>query len=506
MNLLPFKELIKHRCGLTFEGVAEKPLTNGLRQRMTATGIGSAGSYLGRLGSDEQEFHELICLLTINETYFYREAEQLHFLVEHLLPRRLANKQDDAPLRILSAGCSTGEEPYSIAIALREKYGAAAMGLFSLTGGDIDKDALDRARTGRYTEFSFRGFSPALRERHFEQHGKRGWTISSEVRHQVHFHQLNLLAEHYPQGMHNFDVIFFRNVSIYFDEQTRVVIQRHLSSLLKDDGVLIVGIAETLANDLGVLHLAEENNMFYFTKQPAIATRLHGKQMSHQRPDVSKVRLKSEYPLARDTAVGASSYGRPSISSLDKKLTNGQPVLKQAVQTDTGTQRAQSLIREKNYDAAITVLEAVLAQRPDDVAARLLKAQVLLNRKDYAAVDEIAQAVLQIQAWSVDAAVLLGLAAKWRNLNENAIKWFKQAIYASQQCWPAHYYLAELYRAERRVEPASRAYRVALQLLNSQPNPADGSAVIQLGLPANEVRFLCEHQLARLSGSKLATG
>lgn len=490
MNLAPFKELIRQRCGLLFEGVAEKPLFNGLHRRMTATRIVNAGNYLSRLVSDEHEFHELICLLTINETYFYREAEQLHFLVEHLLPRRLAAKQDDAPLRILSAGCSTGEEPYSIAIALREKYGEAASRLFSLSGGDIDKNALAKAQSGRYSEFSFRGLSSALRERYFEQHGKRGWSVKDEVRHQVHFHHLNLLATHYPHGLHNFDVIFFRNVSIYFDEQTRRVIQQQLSSLLKDDGVLIVGIAETLANDLGILHLAEENELFYFSKQSAYSARQHGRFAS---------------PVKAATYAFGSAVTSAPLHCLSLPLkpvcpdnpNTALPAEKKPIQPAFEHEQVLKLILEKNYHTAIEMLATVLEQHPDDVAARLLKAQLMLYRKDYAAVDDIAQQVLKTEAWSVDAAVLLGLAAKWRNLNQDAIKWFKQAIYACRECWPAHYYLGELYRAEQRMEPASRAYRVALQLLNEQVT--DGLAVIQLGLPVGEVRFLCEHQLAKLN-------
>jgi chemotaxis protein methyltransferase CheR len=480
MNLAPFKELIKRRCGLLFEGVAEKPLVDGLNRRMMATSTVSAGMYLSRLASDDHEFHELVCLLTINETYFYREAEQLHFLVEHLLPRRLAAKQDDTPLRILSAGCSTGEEPYSIAIALREKYGEAASRLFTLTGGDIDKGALDKARAGRYTEFSFRGLSSALRDRYFDQHGMRSWTIKENVRRQVTFHQLNLLATHYPNDLHNYDVIFFRNVSIYFDEQTRRIIQQQLSALLKKDGVLIVGIAETLANDLGVLHLAEENELFYFTRQPTGKAKQHGRLAA-----------------TLHAATPALDFSRRIKPDFTKKL--NPPAAKEQVQPTFDSTLILKLIQEKNYDAATALLATALERHPDDVTACLLKAQVMLHRKDYTAVDEIAQRVLQTQAWSVDAAVLLGLSAKWRNLNDEAVKWFKQAVYASQECWPAHYYLGELYRSEQRIEPASRAYRMALQFLNERTT--DGLAVIQLGLPAGEVRFLCVHQLAKLNGA-----
>ncbi|TAL48341.1 MAG: protein-glutamate O-methyltransferase CheR, partial [Methylovulum sp.] len=126
MNLAAFKALIKQRCGLTFEGIGEAPLVSGLQKRITETGAKNASAYYALLLANEHEFHELVALLTINETYFYREPEQLQLLVDCLIPRILSRKQDRSPVRILCAGCSSGEEPYSIAIALREKYGESA--------------------------------------------------------------------------------------------------------------------------------------------------------------------------------------------------------------------------------------------------------------------------------------------------------------------------------------------------------------------------------------------
>ena len=209
MNLAPFKELIKQRCGLIFEGVSEAPLVSGLQKRIAETDAKNASAYYANLQGDDQEFHELVCLLTINETYFYREPAQLQLLVDCLIPRILARKQDASPVRILSAGCSTGEEPYSIAMALREKYGESAAKLFQLAGGDIDKGALDKARTARYTEFSFRSLAPELRERYFERHGKWAWNVKVDLRQQVHFHHLNLLDENYHHALQDYDIIFY---------------------------------------------------------------------------------------------------------------------------------------------------------------------------------------------------------------------------------------------------------------------------------------------------------
>lgn len=488
MNLAAFKALIKQRCGLTFEGIGEAPLVSSLQKRITETGAKNAAAYYALLLADEHEFHELVALLTINETYFYREPEQLQLLVDCLIPRILSRKQDSAPVRILCAGCSSGEEPYSIAIALREKYGESATRLFMLVGGDIDKGALEKARIGRYAEFSFRGLTPALRERYFNRHDKGIWSVNSEVRHQVHFHHLNLLAAHYPHEVRSFDIIFFRNVSIYFDTPTRRIIQQHLAKLLNSDGYLIIGTAETLANDLGVFSLVEEGGLFYFAKQPETA------------------KLPPKMPKSPVRRVGIAAP--PAFSAADRlRAVQAAPPLEREKPTQQPLQAAVTasadealrLTREKRYDEAMAVLSILLEQQPGVGAALLLKAYILLQRKDYAAAENNAQQVLNTEPWSTDAFVLLGLAAKWRNQADDAVKWFKQAVYARNECWPAHYYLGELYRADNKRENARRAYRVVLQLLSTRQAPNDGLAVIPLGLPASEVRFLCEHQLGKLA-------
>jgi chemotaxis protein methyltransferase CheR len=484
MNLTSFKELIKQRCGLIFEGVGEKPLVDGLRKRIADTGSKNASAYYTKLHGDDREFYELVCLLTINETYFYREPEQLQLLVDCLIPRILSRKQDTSPVRIFSAGCSTGEEPYSIAMALREKYGESSARLFQLEGGDLDKGALDKARTARYTEFSFRSLAPELRDRYFERHGKWAWNAKADLRQQVNFHHLNLLDENYHHALQDYDIIFFRNVSIYFDIPTRRLIQQHLASLLKDDGCLIIGTAETLANDLGVLNLVEEGGQFYFAKQPvAPVLPAHHKAVTDWiLPSPVSNAPRATQPCAPPVREAPSPPPRPPVAaSVDEAL---------------------RLTREKRYDDALEVIVRLLEQQPGATDALLLKAHILLHRKEYAVAEETAQRVLKTEAWSIDAFMVLALAAKWRNQATDAVNWFKQAVYACNECWPAHYYLAELYRADNEMEKARRSYRAVLQLLSGQRAPSDGLSIIPLDLPPAEVRFLCEHQVAKLDSMR----
>ena len=497
--LLPFQTLIKERCGLLFEENGKEKLAHALAERSAALALPSA-AYYARLYASEDEFQQLVNLLTINETYFFREPEQIRLLIERLAPRFIAAHAGAAPVRILSAGCSSGEEPYSLVMALMDKYGDSVAHLFSFTGGDIDSAVLAKAKIARYTDFSFRGVADELRRRYFDK-DRWGSVLKEEVRRQVTFHELNLLADEFPPALHDFDIIFFRNVSIYFDTETRKVIQHNLASLLKADGVLVIGTAETLSNNLGVLPLIEEDGLFYFIKgaPPLPAT-------GHPQPVFNALTapLLTAAPAAPLPLTPLLSPMQPSPVAESQPVATPTPTAPDWLTPPPATLTlARQATRDKRYEEALPQLDAVLIGEPGNTEAQLLKAHVLINRKDFAAAEELAQRVLTVEAWSIDAFLLLGLAAKWRNQSEAAIRYFKQAAYACHECWPAHYYLADLYRVSGEEKLALRAYRAVIHLLSGADADANcGIKYVPFGLPAGEVRFLCEHQLAKFPAAE----
>lgn len=488
LDLTPFKQLIQERCGLRFDGTGEEKLKRALQERMQHLAMAVA-HYRTVLRNEPQEFQNLVNLLTINETYFFREPEQIRLLTECLIPRLLGARAGLAPVRILSAGCSSGEEPFSLVMALAERYGSSLERLFTVVGGDIDSQALERARRGLYPEFSFRGVASEVRDRYFSR-VPQGYQLRPKIREQVTFFGLNLFSGSFPEGLRDFDVVMFRNVSIYFDAPTRKAILEHLSSLLKDDGVLFVGTAETLANDLGVLPLVEEQGLFYFAKQarhdPLGATK---PPSAADHPDSMSAVCPVTLPPA------ASPCAIPQRTEASLKQHPGDRTT--SAFAASGLEQASHLTQERLYDAALPLLDQLLADDPRDMRALLLKAHIQINRQEFTAAETGAKQVLEAHPWSVEACYLLGLASKWRQRPTEAIRWFKQATYAYQQCWPAHYYLAELYRAQGDLEPARRCYRVVLQL--TQVPAATGLTFIPLDLRPGEIRFLCEHRLAKLS-------
>ena len=164
MDLLPFKRLISDKCGLEFKNDVFDSLPGAIKTRMTATGAHSLSMYLDTLLHDHLEFESLIARLTVNETYFMREPRYYTLLVDRLVPafmeKRLA---EGKKIRIFSAGCSTGEEPYSVLIALAEKYGMGALEMVSITACDIHPGAIKTAQKGVYGAHSFRGVDASIK-------------------------------------------------------------------------------------------------------------------------------------------------------------------------------------------------------------------------------------------------------------------------------------------------------------------------------------------------------
>lgn len=497
-QLTELQRWVKARCGLQFEGQDAPKLLRAVQQRSQALGLAMA-AYPAQVmhgAHSDAEFQELVNLLTINETYFFRESEQIDLLVQRILPRLLARSGGHEPIRILSAGCSTGEEPYSLAMALLEKYGDAMARWFTLLGADIDSHALGKARAACYSDFSFRGVPAHIRARYFAPLASGGWQLQPQVRQQVTFHELNLLSGAAPQALQQCDVILFRNVSIYFDTPTRRQIQAHLAALLKRDGIVMIGTAETLANDLGVLTLVEEDGLFYFTKgAPPLAPQAQPRVLAQPLPSATPAPPVAPRPLT--LPAGWQPAPPPVVAP--------HPASASTVEDAAATSalaQAREALGAQQYVQAQALLEPLLARQPQHTEALLLKAYALLERKDFAAAQALAEQVLQVQPWSVDACVLLGLATKWDDDLPGAVRWLRQAIYAEHACWPAHYFLADVLRSQgtpEALQQAQRSWRVVLQLLGAPAGAAapvaTGLRYLPLELPAGQIRFLCERHL-----------
>jgi chemotaxis protein methyltransferase CheR len=267
-------ELLRRHCGLHFgpesRFLLEKRVARRLRE-LELTSF-SAYHYLVRNdSSDDSEFPRLIDELTTNETYFFRELGQLRALMTEIIPelRLQRAERSGAPVSIWSAGCSSGEEPYSIAILALEA-GLVPGRDIRVYASDISHRMLRRARQGVYREVSFRETEPSLREKYFiEKDGL--WRISDSVKEHVDFIHLNLLDRSKIPLLGSMDVILCRNVIIYFDvESKRRVIQTFYDKL-RPGGHLLLGHSESLINLSNAFELRHlRNDLVYRRPLPGV--------------------------------------------------------------------------------------------------------------------------------------------------------------------------------------------------------------------------------------------
>ncbi|MBC2657658.1 chemotaxis protein CheR [Pseudomonas sp. MSSRFD41] len=244
-----FFDFLKERIGLDVASVGPAIIERALRQRCNALYIHGSDEYWQRLQGSREEQQALIEAVIVPETWFFRYPESFSTLVK-LAAARLAQLKGLRGLRLLSLPCSTGEEPYSIAMALLD--GGLAPHQFKIDGLDVSPLSVERAKSAVYGKNSFRGHDIGFRERHFVAEGER-YRLSERVREQVRLQVGNVMDPGLLASEPAFDFVFCRNLLIYFDQPTQRQVFEVLKRLTHEEGVLFIGPAEgSLLGRLGM--------------------------------------------------------------------------------------------------------------------------------------------------------------------------------------------------------------------------------------------------------------
>ena len=238
------RDLVRDRFGIWYDDQKRFLLLSRLSTRLAKRGIETYGEYVHFLAYDprrEEEWTDLASVLSNNETYFFRERAQLKSLAAQVLDEFLKRS---SRVRLWSAACSSGEEPYSLAMTLLETN-KVADSLLSIRATDISPRVLELAGKGFYRALSFRATEPAMIQRWFRPEGD-GFTIDERVKRLVSFGRLNLLDAAGIAAEGPFDAVFCRNVLIYFDKPTQKRVVESFAKALRPGGYLFLGHAESL--------------------------------------------------------------------------------------------------------------------------------------------------------------------------------------------------------------------------------------------------------------------
>ena len=433
--------LLQNRSGLHFPPEQQSDLERGVRNAMLAADFHDLALYyhcLEKTSQSDPLWKHLVEQLTIGETYFFHNQPHFQTLRENLLPAIIDKRRQQGlrMLRIWSAGASTGEEPYSIAILLRELLPDIDEWNIHLLATDINDAALNRGREGIYGEWSFRNESPlSMRELYFSPRGGR-YEIDPVLRRMVRFEYLNLVENAYPSAASdtiNMDIIICRNVTIYFDRSTtRQIIDRFYQSLV-DGGWLIVGHSEPLASIYADYETYNFNNAVFYRKPV-------GESVKRERVSTQEwIALSLDY------------------AAMAEQPTNQQ----QTLQIDD----VYDLIAAGKFEEARLRLNEFLELMPDHVEALFLLAKLLADEGRFDAVHSLLDTIEELDPLVPQAHFLRALLHQQDAATVDAKAALRRALYADRDFVLAHYHMGELLYAEGNAEMAKRSWEYALKIL-----------------------------------------
>jgi chemotaxis protein methyltransferase CheR len=247
-DFLKFREFFYRRTGISFDSSKRYFVDKRLVERIEVTRTGTFRSYftLLRFQASGEELQQLTNLMTVNETYFLREEYQFRCLVDSILPEIVLHRTSPAPIRIWCIPSSSGEEPYSVAMYLLENWRGITDWNVEIISSDIDTSILRRARAGRYSARSVQQVPAAWLLKYFKRAGDE-YQLSNDIREAVEFTRVNLSEPADTVAYRNFDVIFCRNLLIYFDDLSRQTAAEIFYEALNPGGFICLGHSESMS-------------------------------------------------------------------------------------------------------------------------------------------------------------------------------------------------------------------------------------------------------------------
>jgi chemotaxis protein methyltransferase CheR len=244
-----FCEFFYRKTGILFDSSKKYFVDRRLAERMQKNGCRTFHEYFAsvRFDVDGAEFQGLVNEMTVNETYFFREDYQFQALVSGILPEIAASRTNPRPIRIWSMPCSSGEEPYSLAIYILEHWSDADRFDIEIMGSDIDSAILAKAVAGTYGERSLQRLSPEIRRKYFTAKKDGEYQICDDIRGSIDFSRVNITDPQHMRQFREIDVIFCRNLLIYFDDKSRLEAVEAMYDCLTPGGYICLGHSESMS-------------------------------------------------------------------------------------------------------------------------------------------------------------------------------------------------------------------------------------------------------------------
>lgn len=438
---------VRERAGLVMRGGLEDRVWACARSAMARLDVNALADLTAVLTRDQDAFDDFVDELTVGETHFFRTGEHFDWIRNHVLPDFRTRFGPHRIFRVWSAGCSTGEEPYSLAMLLDEE----GMGDESqVIATDISRSSLTAAQRGRYRSWSMRGTPSQVQDRYFRTvdddvpGGRRTWfEVSPRIKKRVEFRYYNLAVDPYPAldvGLFGLDLILCRNVLIYFDNEKAALVGERLSRCLAPGGWLIPGPSEPLLTAADRLQVVTAPGVFVYRTASA---------MDSVRPATAapaKPPAKPRAPIvATRREVPGAAKGVPP-DSLDPLWT------------------ARRALAEGDYARAIAITKG----RPHDEDAKIIRLRALANC-DPTEAHRYSLELAQQAPLSEEIQYLRGLMLLSLGRLDGAQDAARRLLYLNPSLVVGHLFQASVLRREGETDGARRSYRNALNLCRGVP-------------------------------------
>ena len=498
-----FRRLLEARLGLNFDESRSGQLSEVFGDRLAATGQ-DAQSYLEYLESAraEGEWMEVAQRVTIGETYFFRHAQQFEAFREILSSR---SARESAGLRVLSAGCASGEEAYSIAMVAREM---APDRRLSIVAVDVNRASLDRAKAGCYSAWSLRETPEPMARRWFHSKG-RDFVLDASIRGDVNFRVANLAQDDLTLfGVERYDVIFCRNVLMYFSvEACRQAVQR-LTRALAPGGFLFMGSAETLRGISQDYHLCQSRDAFYYrVKSPE--RRGLGSERASESPNTGQdwvaaigraaarvASLSAEEPSGHSReALSREAQSRDAGASLPLPLghLDGHPALR------SDLVESFAFLEREQFSRALGAVRALPAHSQQDPDVLLVESMLLASDGKFLEAESVSRRLLELDGLNAGAHYVLGLCDAGNGKLDPAVRHHRVATYLDPEFAMPHLQLGLLLQRTGDVREAELALRHARTLLEREN--AARLLMFGGGFKRSALLDICSTELGRLGGS-----
>jgi len=474
-----FTRLVGTRLGLAVDGTRATHAEEVLVERARRCG-GTVASYVAALerGASADEWAALAQGLTVRETYFFRHRDQFDALCEVALPARAERRIAGGALRILSAGCASGEEAYSLAIAARGVVGPWSG--VEVVGLDVVSAALEKARRGRYTRWALREVDENMEARWFRRDGAEH-VLSDEIVRAVRFDEHNLASELRETLRGSFDVVFCRNVLMYLLPDVARMVVAGLARALAPGGYLFLGHAETLRGLSTAFHLRSTHETFYY----------------QLRDDGDDLELEPAPPPDAPPVDGGWADAILRASHRVRHLAEVQHA-----KSDTGDpiDRARDLLREERFAQALAVLhDAPDARASVDPEVLVLRAVLQTHHGDIAAAEQTCADILAVDDLHAGARYVLALCREAEGQLGLAADLDRAAIHLDPTFAMPHLHLGLMARRSGDGDTARRALERAASLLAGE-DPAR-LLLFGGGFGRDALVALCRAELRALEAS-----